>query len=186
MLQMIYHIESIALGLNPIILVISGIIFVAAGLSIWLGGLAFGKISMAIIGAIAGLACGFIIKEQITLWLVLSAFGGCVIILLFEQILSVILKYGSFLWNLILALFCSSCGTALISTGMVMLLLDKGAEPVKHITEKQSLYAAVFAAMLVFGTIEQLMFFTRQTKKKKNVTIKKENQHSSAQNWRTS
>ena len=188
MLKFIHDFEQAALGIESTVLVCTGFIFVMVGIFVWLGGTGYRKISAAILGSIIGFAFAFTVRGQMVGWLVLSAMAGCVALLLLEGISALIIGSGSFLWNLISALFYSLSGTSLVFAGMVLLLLDKGSEPVKHITEKQSLYALVFAAMLVFGIIEQLLLCARHkdhTTNKKHATAKKENKQQRSSNWRT-
>ena len=75
-----------------------------------------------------------------------------------------------YLWNVTSALCCAVLGTILIFAGMVLLLMYKGAMPVTVIDQKASLFAAVFGAMVAFGTIEQLVlcpWFEGRRKKRK-------------------
>jgi len=55
------------------------------------------------------------------------------------------------------ALCCAMLGTILIFAGMISLLLCKGAMPISCIGRKTPFYAAVFIAMITFGTVEQLL-----------------------------
>ncbi len=64
---------------------------------------------------------------------------------------------GNSLRQLTSALCCSALGTVLIFAGMILLLLNKGSMPVSIISSRSSFYIAVFSAMMVFGTIEQLL-----------------------------
>ena len=64
---------------------------------------------------------------------------------------------GSSLRQLTSALCCSALGTVLIFAGMILLLLNKGSMPVNIISSRSSFYIAVFSAMMVFGTTEQLL-----------------------------
>lgn len=64
---------------------------------------------------------------------------------------------GSFLWRPTAALYFSAAGTMLVFAGMVLLLLYKGVMPVSRICRRPSVYSGVFAAMVVFGTAEQLL-----------------------------
>ena len=68
---------------------------------------------------------------------------------------------GVFLWRLVSALCCAALGTLLISAGMISLLLYKGAAPVTCIIRRAPFYAMVFATMIIFGTIEQLLLCRR-------------------------
>jgi hypothetical protein len=64
---------------------------------------------------------------------------------------------GFSLWQLASALCCSALGTVLIFAGMILLLLNKGSMPVSIISSRSPFYVAVFAAMMAFGTTEQLL-----------------------------
>jgi len=63
----------------------------------------------------------------------------------------------TYLWNLTSAVCSAVLGALLIFGGMVLLLLYKGAMPVTVIDQKALFFAAVFGAMVAFGTIEQLV-----------------------------
>jgi len=69
----------------------------------------------------------------------------------------VLLLAGIFLRRITSAWCCAALGTVLIFAGMIFLLLYKGSTPVSIICGKTSFYLAVFIAMTVFGTIEQLL-----------------------------
>jgi hypothetical protein len=70
---------------------------------------------------------------------------------------------------------------------MVLLLLYKGAMPVTVIDRKAPFFAAVFGAMIAFGTIEQLVlcpWFEGRRKKRKQKA--KEGEATRSKNlWRT-
>ncbi|MHC4353418.1 MAG: hypothetical protein ACYS0H_11970 [Planctomycetota bacterium] len=69
----------------------------------------------------------------------------------------IVVAGGSFLWRPTAALYFSAAGTMLVFAGMILLLLNKGVMPVSRICRRPSAYAGVFAAMVVFGTAEQLL-----------------------------
>ena len=96
---------------------------------------------------------------------------------------------GLFLWRIISAFCCAVVGTTLIFAGMILLLLYKGSEPLSRIYHSASLYAAVFAAMTGFGTIEQLLLFRPPLKKVKTDSHpskrKQEPEMPRRVNWRT-
>ena len=75
MLEILHSLENIAVGLDPLVLVVPGIITVALGLTVWLGGLGFYKQMLVLVGAIAGATIGFLIAKQA---LVFTALGACV------------------------------------------------------------------------------------------------------------
>jgi hypothetical protein len=99
----------------------------------------------------------------------------------------ILLVAGSFSWRLAAALCCATLGTILIFTGMTLLLLYKHAAPISCICSNRPFYLGVFAAMIAFGTIEQL-FLCQCVKKcftRKNQTNKTEHQHKEqTQGWR--
>jgi hypothetical protein len=70
----------------------------------------------------------------------------------------VIVAAGAYLWPLTSAMCCAALGTILIFAGMIMLLMQKGAGPVTYIDGRGLFFAAIFAAMVAFGTLEQLLF----------------------------
>ena len=69
----------------------------------------------------------------------------------------IVVAGGSFLWRPTAALYFSVAGTMLVFAGMILLLLYKGVMPVSRICRRPSAYAGLFAAMVVFGTVEQLL-----------------------------
>ena len=246
MLEILQDFESAVSGtlqLNPVVLVGPGLVCVITGLFIWLGGLGFRKILVAVIGAITGGVCGFFAIGQNIISAVFTATLASALAILFERIFITILTaslaaafafavltgsylensqqetatssdgitnqhsalsvresakkmkvliidsaqkikhaclqmplyiwamiavlmliclvVGFSLWQLASALCCSALGTVLIFTGMILLLLNKGSMPVSIISSRSSFYAGVFAAMMVFGTTEQLLFCTQ-------------------------
>jgi hypothetical protein len=82
---------------------------------------------------------------------------------------------GFFCRRLASAFCCAALGTILIFTGMILLLLYKGAAPISRICQNQLYYLGVFAAMTAFGMTEQLLLckcikekLTREKQKSKN------------------
>lgn len=63
----------------------------------------------------------------------------------------------SLLWRITSALCWAALGTIIIFAGMISLLLYKGTAPITAIVGRTYFYTAVFAAMVAFGTIEQLL-----------------------------
>lgn len=55
------------------------------------------------------------------------------------------------------ALCFSAVGAMLVFAGMITLLVCKGAAPVSQISSRPLAYAVVFAAMTLFGMVEQLL-----------------------------
>ena len=59
--------------------------------------------------------------------------------------------------NFLTALTCALLGTVLITSGMFLLLLYKGSEPVTLVAQAPSIYGMVFVAMVLLGAIVQLL-----------------------------
>ncbi|MHC4418678.1 MAG: hypothetical protein ACYSU6_08855, partial [Planctomycetota bacterium] len=72
---------------------------------------------------------------------------------------------GFFFWPLTSALCCATLGTISIFLGMTMLLLFKASAPLTAICTRTTFFMLVFAAMVIFGTLEQLMLCKYTTKK---------------------
>jgi hypothetical protein len=242
MLEILQDFESAFGGrvrLSPVVLVGPGLFCVIAGLFIWLGGLGFRKILVAVVGAITGGTCGFFAIGQNIISAAFTAALAAALAMLFERIFITILTAalaavfafavlagpyienpqqataislggisaqdsafgiresaekmkacimnagqkvkhaclqmpvyswamimvlilicivaGFSLWQLASALCCSALGTVLIFAGMILLLLNKGSMPVNIISSRPSFYVAIFAAMMAFGTTEQLL-----------------------------
>jgi len=94
---------------------------------------------------------------------------------------------GFFLWRIISAFCCAVVGTTLIFAGMILLLLYKGSEPLSRIYNGGWFYAAIFAAMTGFGTIEQLLFHQPALRKVKadSRSDKQKSETPEKTNWRS-
>jgi len=208
MLEIAQEFEQMAGPLNPAVLIVLGSAAVLAGLFVWLGGLGFRRVLVALVGAVSGGACGFFMGGQRVVPAIAAAAVAAVIAVIFERIfitilaaaLAVISSFvvlanpyienatslkelclhmpvyrwviiaalavvfiiaGVYIWRLISALCCSALGTILVFAGMILLLTYKAAVPLSHIGSKPSFYAAVFLAMIAFGTVEQLLLCRR-------------------------
>ncbi|UCC98204.1 MAG: hypothetical protein JSW66_20450 [Phycisphaerales bacterium] len=94
---------------------------------------------------------------------------------------------GFTLWRLSAAVCFSALGTMLIFAGMILLLLYKGSEPVSRISGRPLFYAGVCAAMVVFGTFEQLLFCRAakpQTARKGKAGTQKKASQKKRRSWR--
>ncbi len=161
MLEIAQNFEEMATRFRPIVLIGPGLTAVLSGLFIWLGGLGFRRILVAVVGTICGGICGFFITGRNIILVMVLAIATAVVAIMLEKILVT----GSSFWRLTSALCCAALGTLLVFAGMVLLLIYKGAVPISRISQKQSFYAAVFVTMVAFGTIEQL-FLCRRTGEK--------------------
>ena len=183
MLEIAQYFGQTAAHFSPIVLIGLGSAFVSVGLFVWLGGLGLGKVLAGVTGAVAGGAYGFFfLFDRSIIPAGLPAMAGAG----FAVILGRILVIGSGFWRFISALCCAVLGTTLVFAGMVLLLLYKGALPVDAISRKQPFYAAVFIAMIVFGTIEQFLLCCQRTgKTEKEAKKGKEKPDKTTLDWRT-
>ncbi|MGD8785823.1 MAG: hypothetical protein PVJ60_00240 [Phycisphaerales bacterium] len=90
-------------------------------------------------------------------YLQISLYKGLIIIAL-----ALVFMIAGFLFRRLASALCfSTLGTVLIFAGLILLLLYKGAVPVRIIYSRQSYYAIVFLTMIAFGTFEQLLLCRR-------------------------
>lgn len=161
MLEIVQNFEKAVADFSPQIQAIAGIIFVLAGLFIWLGGLGLRKALAVLIGAACGGIAGLYIAGQHLIWTGLTTIAGIIIAVTFNAILS----EKSLFIRFILALCYGIAGTLIALAGMILLLLYKGASPVSLIGDKQPLYMYIVIGMIVFGTFEQLLLYQYKCKK---------------------
>ena len=104
-------------------------------------------------------------------------------------LLAVISLVGGFVfWRPTAALCFSVLGAILIFAGMILLLLYKGAAPVSRISSQPLIYAGIFAAMALFGTVEQLLLCRgakKQAARPKKADGQKEESQERHRSWRT-
>jgi hypothetical protein len=206
MFEIIRQLEKATEDFSPTVAVAIGLVAVAAGLFVWLGGLGLRKLLVAIVGAVAGGLCAYFITGRSLPPTLVSAAVGAAVAVTFEQILItavaallaalctfaafaylfspdfseglgkaclqmpaycwpimaavvvVIVAAGAYLWPLTSAMCCAALGTILIFAGMIVLLLQKGAKPVYYMDGRRLFFGAIFAAMVAFGTLEQMLF----------------------------
>ena len=137
---------------SPIALLILWIV-VLLGLFIWLGGLGLRKILFPVIGILTGGITGFLLTNNFKWALLFAALCLIIAIIIEWKLISSSVKSRLF-W----AFLFSLCGTIMVCAGMILLLVYKGAYPIKTISEKPVLYISIFAAMTLFGTIIQSVF----------------------------
>jgi len=239
MLEILQDFEQAAARFAPLVLIVPGLAAVIIGLFVWLGGLGFRRLMVALLGAIAGGLCGFFLIGRNLGATVVSAGLAALIAIIFEKVFIIVLAValaaifgfavlarpylgsteaavppgqtvtpeqggdvtvrqsvetvkahavslgqtvkhicsempihnwaiigglivlfvvaGVYLWRLVSALCCATLGTTLIFGGLILLLLFKGSAPISRISSNTPSYAAAFAAMAAFGTVEQLL-----------------------------
>lgn len=95
---------------------------------------------------------------------------------------------GLYLYRLASAFCCAALGTMLIFAGMISLLLYKTSAPISHICYSSLFYLAVFLAMIIFGTFEQLLLCKsakKQPTRKKQENKAQQAPDETAHRWRT-
>lgn len=102
-------------------------------------------------------------------------------------VVAIAVAAGRFFWCLTCILCCELLGVSIIFAGIISLLLYKGAQPLSFISDKLLICTGIFAAMTVFGTVEQLIIF-RLTKRKLvgKKEAKKIEPEQKTSRWRTS
>jgi hypothetical protein len=146
---------------DPLVLLILAAI-VLLGLFIWLAGLGLKKILLPVIGILAGGTVGYLLAGNLKIALFPAAIGLIVAIIIAAKITAQSVK-SQILWAFIFSL----CGSIIVFVAMTLLLIYKGAEPIKAISHRPTFYIALFAAMTLFGTIIQTLFCKRPKKQSK-------------------
>jgi hypothetical protein len=162
MLANAQDVEQAAAKSDPVVLVILGLT-VLLGLFIWLAGLGIRKVLFPVIGILIGGTIGHLITGIFLFALLLAAAGLVIAIILTKKITAQSVK-GQLLW----AFIFSVCGAIIVFAGMILLLIYKGAEPIKAISYRPTFYICLFAAMTLFGTIVQSLFCKRLKKRLQN------------------
>ena len=101
---------------------------------------------------------------------------------------AVVAAVGLFYWPLTSAFSCATLGTISTFLGMTMLLLFKRSAPISGIFSRTTFFMTIFAAMVTFGTIEQLMlckYSKQKTKKMKNKDKSEQKNEKVIASWRT-
>jgi len=91
MLEIAQNFEQMTATLSPIILIAPGLVCVIVGLFVWLGGLGFRRLLVAVVGAVGGCICGFFIIGRNVMSAMISAGAAVVIAIIFERFFITIL-----------------------------------------------------------------------------------------------
>lgn len=94
MFELAQNLEQAATGLSPIVSVLLGLAAVIAGLFVWLGGLGFRKILVAVVGAVGGGSCAFLMHGRDIMPIAIAAAIGVVVALIFERLFITIMTAG--------------------------------------------------------------------------------------------
>jgi hypothetical protein len=91
MIEIFQNFEQIAIRCSPSVLIGLGLGAVLVGLFVWLGGLGFRKLLIAVAGAVSGGICGFFIVGRNIMPAIILASLGAVIAIIFERVFVTIL-----------------------------------------------------------------------------------------------
>ncbi len=141
----------------------TAIVCTFTGLVVWLAGLSLARLTTAAVGGFIACFATYLFFTQNIELLALATVTGVALGLVSEVLLSYSLGCTTFGYNLSIAFTTALSGSALVLTGMTLLLFLKGAEPLKHINMNRKFYTTVLFAMIVFGTFEQLILCKRKT-----------------------
>lgn len=91
MLEFFQNFEQVAARFTPLVLIVPGLTAVIVGLFIWLGGLGFRRLLVALVGAISGSICGFFLISRNITSAVVSAGLVALIAIIFQRVFIAIL-----------------------------------------------------------------------------------------------
>jgi len=91
MLEIFQNFEQSAVRFSPTVLIGPGLAAVLVGLFVWLGGLGFRKLLIAVAGAVSGGICGFFIVGRNIMPAIILASLAAVIAIIFERVFVTIL-----------------------------------------------------------------------------------------------
>lgn len=153
---------------------------VSAGVGVVIA-LVLEKIFVTIMAAVLAAVLGFTVMGRICVGQADSLEQACSQMPVYSWVIIAALVIisiaaGFFFRRLISALCFAAFGAILIFAGMILLLSYKGTEPISYISGKPSFYGMVFAAMVAFGTIEQLLLcrFAKAKAKREEKVIKRQ------------
>lgn len=91
MLEVLESFERVAGRLSPIVMVLPGLVLTALGLFIWLGGMGFRRLALALIGGLTGAAGAFCLVTQRPAILILSALAVALLAVAFQRFFAAVL-----------------------------------------------------------------------------------------------
>jgi hypothetical protein len=164
---------------------------VSAGVGVVLA-LVLEKIFITIMAAVLAAVLGFTVMGQICVGQAESLKEVCSEMPLYSWVIIsalviISIVAGFFFRRLISALCCAAFGAILLFAGMILLLSYKGTEPISYISGNPSFYGMVFAAMVAFGSIEQLLlcrFAKGKTKRVEKANKSEQKSKKESSSWR--
>lgn len=91
MLDILKSFEQVATRFSPAVLIVPGLVLVILGLFTWLGGLGFRRVLLALVGAITGGLCAFIISHQNAAIAALSALVAALVAAVLQRLFTAVL-----------------------------------------------------------------------------------------------
>jgi len=91
MLEIFQNFEQVTARFTPLVLIVPGLAAIIVGLFIWLGGLGFRRLLVALMGAISGGICGFFLSSRNIISVTIAAGLAAIIAIIFERLFITIL-----------------------------------------------------------------------------------------------
>lgn len=91
MLEIFQNFEQVAARFAPITLIVPGLAVIIVGLFVWLGGLGFRRLLIALVGVISGGICGFFLISRNIIAATVAAGLAALIAIIFEKLFFIIL-----------------------------------------------------------------------------------------------
>jgi len=91
MLEIFQNFEQVTARLAPLTLIVPGLAAIIVGLFVWLGGLGFRRLLVALVGAISGGVCGFFLISRNIITATVAAGLAALIAIIFERLFFIIL-----------------------------------------------------------------------------------------------
>jgi len=91
MLEIFQNFEQAAARFAPLVLIVPGLAAIAVGLFVWLGGLGFRRLLVALVGAISGAICGFCVISRNIVAATVTASVAALAVIIFERLLITVL-----------------------------------------------------------------------------------------------
>jgi len=91
MLEILQSFEQVTARFAPLVLIAPGLAAIIVGLFIWLGGLGFRRLLVALMGAISGGICGFFLSSRNIISVTIAASLAALIAIIFERLFVTVL-----------------------------------------------------------------------------------------------
>jgi hypothetical protein len=86
MLEILKNFEQAAAGFAPLVLIVPGLVILAVGLFVWLGGLGFKRLLVGLVGAISGVIFGFYLLRRNFIATTISTTAAILVAIIFERL----------------------------------------------------------------------------------------------------